>query len=70
MFVGDQEIIGKLKDEIIQLKEENVNLSNNSQSKITIVKLEREIKILQNKNEDLMNRHKEMESIIQRLQSS
>lgn len=70
MFVGYQEIIGKLKDEIIQLKEENVNLSNNSQSKITIVKLEREIKILQNKNEDLMNRHKEMESIIQRLQSS
>lgn len=70
MFVGYQEIICKLKDEIIQLKEENVNLSNNSQSKITIVKLEREIKILQNKNEDLMNRHKEMESIIQRLQSS
>ena len=70
MFVGYQEIIGKLKDEITQLKEENVNLSNNSQSKITIVKLEREIKILQNKNEDLMNRHKEMESIIQRLQSS
>lgn len=70
MFVGYQEIIGKLKDEIIQLKEENVNLSNNSQSKISIVKLEREIKILQNKNEDLMNRHKEMESIIQRLQSS
>lgn len=30
MFVGYQEIIGKLKDEIIQLKEENVNLSNNS----------------------------------------
>lgn len=49
MFIGYQEIISRLKDEMIQLKEENVNLGNNSESKITIVKLEREIKILESK---------------------
>lgn len=34
-----------------------------------MVKLEREIKILETKNEDLLNRHKEMETIIERLQA-
>lgn len=58
MFEGYQDVIANLKDEIIKLKEENVNLSSNSESKITIVKLEREVKLLQGKVDDLMIRNK------------
>ena len=46
MFAGYQEIISKLKNEIIELKAKNISLSDNSETKIEIIKLERDKSIL------------------------
>lgn len=66
MFVGYQEIINGLRDELIKLKEQNVYLSNNSDQKVSIIKLQRQIQLLVDKNDDLMNRNKQLEVALQR----
>lgn len=66
MFEKYQAIVAQLKDELLSLKEENITLAENSDSKITIAKLEREIKILNNKNEDLFSRIKELEEFLEK----
>lgn len=45
-------------------------LKENSDSKILIIKLEREIGILKTQNKDLMVRNKEMEEIVEKLKNS
>lgn len=40
MFSGYQDIIIKLKSELLELKEENVTLLANSESKIALAKLD------------------------------
>ena len=69
MFAGYQDIIVKLKDEILGLKEQNVILGENNDSKVKIAQLEREIKITNSKNADLLARTKDLESSIQKLES-
>lgn len=49
MFVGYQEIISKLKNEIIELKARNITLADKSEAKIEIIKLERDKAILEKK---------------------
>lgn len=58
MFTGYQEIIGNLKTEIIELKEKNVDLSDRSEYKVEILKLERDNKMLRNKLDDLTHKNK------------
>ena len=67
MFSGYQDIILNLKSELLQLKEANVTLLANSESKITIVKLENEIKMAKDKNTDLLDRIKELEIFIEKM---
>ena len=67
MFSGYQDIILNLKSELLQQKEANVTLLANSESKITIVKLENEIKMAKDKNTDLLDRIKELEIFIEKM---
>ena len=68
MFSGYQDIIVNLKGELLELKETNVTLLANSESKIAIAKMENQIKLLKSKNTDLLDRIKELELFIEKME--